>query len=46
MKVFDVHSDILYDLYYQYKKGNLHRFKKTHLSQMNNSIIEGDDRVK
>ncbi|MDD2258698.1 MAG: membrane dipeptidase [Bacilli bacterium] len=41
MKVFDVHSDILYDLYYQYKKGNLNRFKKTHLSQMNNSIIEG-----
>ncbi|HHX78875.1 MAG TPA: hypothetical protein GX695_03885 [Acholeplasmataceae bacterium] len=41
MKVFDVHSDMLYDLYYQNKKNNLKRFEKMHLPQIENTVIKG-----
>lgn len=41
MKVFDIHSDMLYDLYYQHKKGNLKRFEKMHLPQIKTSVVKG-----
>lgn len=41
MKVFDIHSDMLYDLYYQNKKGNLKRFEEMHLPQIKSSVVKG-----
>ena len=38
MKVFDIHSDLLYDLFRG--KGD-NRFKDIHVKQYNNSVIKG-----
>lgn len=41
MKIFDLHSDILYDLYAHCIKGNNNRFNDYHLPQLSDSIVEG-----
>ncbi len=40
MKIFDIHSDMLYDLYIETKKGKKNRFKEKHVPQLKNSVIE------
>ncbi len=41
VKVFDTHSDMLYDLYTRYLKGNKNRFKEFHVPQLKNSLVRG-----
>lgn len=41
MKVFDVHTDILYDVYKAKEKGIKNRFKDMHVAQLTNSVITG-----
>jgi len=42
MKIFDLHSDILYDLYvHKTKKGYSNRFIDYHWPQLNSSLVEG-----
>jgi len=41
MKIFDLHTDILYDLYTSWQKGESNRFTKYHLPQLNNSLVVG-----
>lgn len=40
LKIFDVHSDMLYDLYIETKKGIKDRFLTKHVPQLQNSVIE------
>lgn len=40
-KIFDVHTDILYDVYTSLKKGDLNRFENYHLAQLKESVIGG-----
>ena len=41
MKIFDIHSDMLYDLYKQSLIGNNTRFVDFHVPQLQNSCIKG-----
>ena len=41
MKIFDTHTDILYDLYVSKKKGIENRFLDVHVKQLKNSVIKG-----
>ncbi len=41
MKIFDVHTDILYDLYMSKKAGINNRFEDMHVKQLSNSVIKG-----
>src|SRR5690606_24062855 len=41
MKIFDVHTDILYDLYMSKQKGIENRFQDVHVKQLKNSVIKG-----
>lgn len=41
MKIFDIHTDILYDVYTASKKEDMNRFKDYHLPQLQNSSIVG-----
>ena len=41
MKVFDTHSDMLFDLYSRYENGERDRFKKFHIPQLKDSIVRG-----
>ena len=40
-KIFDIHSDMLYDLYTSKCKGIENRFNDYHVYQLNNSVIKG-----
>lgn len=40
MKIFDIHSDLLYDLYTQKNKGVENRFLNKHVEQLKNSVIK------
>lgn len=40
-KIFDIHTDILYDVYMAFKKGDKNRFRDFHLLQLSQSIIRG-----
>lgn len=40
-KIFDLHSDILYDVYQASLKGDLERFENYHLPQLKNNISGG-----
>lgn len=41
MKIFDVHTDVLYDLYISKKKGIENRFSDVHVKQLKNNVIKG-----
>jgi membrane dipeptidase len=41
MKIFDTHTDILYDLYMSHKKGIKNRFVDVHVKQLKDSVIKG-----
>lgn len=41
MKIFDTHTDILYDLYVSKKKGIENRFFDVHVKQLKDSVIKG-----
>lgn len=41
MKIFDTHTDILYDLYMSKKKGIENRFVDVHVKQLKSSVIKG-----
>lgn len=41
MKIFDTHTDILYDLYISKKNGIENRFKDKHVAQLKDSVIKG-----
>lgn len=41
MKIFDTHSDMLYDLYTQDLLGNKDRFTNFHVKELNNSVVRG-----
>jgi len=41
MKIFDAHTDILYDLYVAKTKGINNRFVDVHVKQLTNSVIKG-----
>lgn len=41
MKVFDIHTDILFDVYSHAKKGDKNRFEEYHLKQLQQSLIKG-----
>lgn len=38
-EVFDIHTDVLYDLYMSKKAGKVNRFRDVHVKQLNNSLI-------
>lgn len=40
-KIFDAHTDILYDVYYANKKGDKNRFKDYHYPQLKNNVKGG-----
>lgn len=40
-KIFDIHTDILYDVYMAFKRENNNRFKEFHLPQLSKSNIGG-----
>lgn len=40
-KIFDIHTDILYDVYTAYLKNDKNRFKDYHVKQLSNSVIKG-----
>ena len=40
-KVFDTHSDMLYDLYKRTLNGEVNRFKEFHVPQLRNSLVRG-----
>ncbi|MFA7434994.1 MAG: membrane dipeptidase [Bacilli bacterium] len=41
MKIFDTHTDILYDLYISKTRGKENRFKDVHVAQLKDSVIKG-----
>lgn len=41
MKIFDVHTDVLYDLYISKKKRIENRFSDVHVKQLKNNVIKG-----
>lgn len=41
MKIFDIHSDMLYDLWQSKLKGIENRFEEFHVKQLENSVIKG-----
>jgi len=41
VKVFDTHSDMLYDLYKRTLRGELNRFKEFHIPQLKGSLVRG-----
>ncbi|VEU82402.1 dipeptidase [Acholeplasma hippikon] len=39
-KIFDIHTDVIYDIYTHVKEGNLTRFEDIHANQYNQSIVK------
>ena len=39
IKIFDLHSDILYDVYQASLKGDLERFENYHLPKLKNNTV-------